>query len=69
MANFFRPNITTAGRVVRALFCAGLILGGFYAFATARWLAIALWSFAVFVAFEVFRGWCVMRACGVKTKW
>jgi hypothetical protein len=31
--------------------------------------AILLFIGGGFVWFEAARGWCMMRACGVKTKW
>jgi hypothetical protein len=33
-----------------------------------RAAGIALAGSALFVAFEAARGWCALRACGVKTK-
>ena len=32
------------------------------------WLAVMLAMAGVFCLFEAIRGWCVMRACGVKTR-
>ena len=31
------------------------------------WLSGVLTGVGVFVLFEALRGWCVLRACGVKT--
>jgi hypothetical protein len=33
------------------------------------WAAGFLFVFAAFAFYEALRGWCVMRACGVKTKY
>jgi hypothetical protein len=65
---FLLPNIDTKGRVIRAL--GALILG---IAAPLTWphssvAAIALGASSAFMAFEAARGWCVARACGVKTK-
>ncbi|MND04185.1 hypothetical protein D3C83_243400 [compost metagenome] len=68
MKKFFRPNLEKQGRLVRGaggiLFVAGgLALGG-------RNLpgAVILIIWGGFMLFEAVRGWCVMRACGIKTK-
>lgn len=46
------------------------MLGGLWLYqADFKWSAILLFLTAVFVWFEAVRGWCLMRACGVKTKW
>lgn len=67
MKKRFAPNITRRGRVVRALFALGLLVGGFLALNHSIWLAVAFFIAAGFVFFEAARGWCVMRACGFKT--
>jgi len=67
-SNRFAPNIENKGRLFRA--------GGAVVIGTA---AVLSWSrFApvgaclalasAFLAFEATRGWCALRACGVKTK-
>jgi hypothetical protein len=67
---FFARNISGGGRVIRFL-----IGGGFFAGAVAawrgdvRWLAVLLGVGGAFCWFEAARGWCVARACGVKTRW
>jgi hypothetical protein len=68
MNHFFRPNIDRHGRLARGVIgtlclVAGIIIAGDY----------SLWGLILVVAglfaiFESLRGWCLMRACGVKTK-
>jgi len=66
MRAFFRPNITRAGRIVRALLATVLLVGGFVV--NQRIPSILLFISAGFVFFEALRGWCLVRACGIKTK-
>ncbi len=68
MRKFFSPNIDTRGRLVRGAGGIALLILGF-ALSSVSWIAtvIVLVS-AGFVLFEALRGWCVMRACGIKTK-
>jgi len=66
--SLFRPNLERKGRFIRALI--GLVLAVSAAFvwshshAAGAFLGIA----SAFVAFEAARGWCALRACGVKTR-
>ena len=41
----------------------GLVLGAY-----SLWLCVALVAAGVFALFEAARGWCLARACGLKTK-
>jgi Inner membrane protein YgaP-like, transmembrane domain len=65
---FFHPNISHRGRMARGVIgalclIAGIIVAGDY----------TLWGLILVVAglfaiFESIRGWCLLRACGIKTK-
>lgn len=68
MKNFFRPNLGRAGRIVRAVLAIALLVGGIFAVQQIVWLGVVLFISAGFVFFEAARGWCVMRACGIRTK-
>ena len=63
------PNIGNKGRVLRAVVAVVLLVGAAIAFEVAVWLGVLLLSLGLFVAFEAARGWCALRACGIKTKW
>jgi len=68
MAKFFTPNITRRGRLFRGACGLAMIVAGLIAFRSVRWLGVVLILAAGFTLFEAVRGWCVMRACGIKTK-
>lgn len=68
MKSFFSRNIDNKGRLIRGLGALALLAGAGFGFATSIWLGIALLASGVFVAFEALRGWCALRACGIKTK-
>lgn len=63
---FFTPNISAPGRIARGL-CgvASIAVAWFYREHLAVGVALALSG--GFMLFEAARGWCVARACGLKT--
>lgn len=68
MKPLFSRNIDDKGRFIRGLGALALLGGAGFGFAVSVWLGIALTASGIFVAFEAVRGWCVLRACGIKTK-
>jgi hypothetical protein len=68
--SFFKPNIDKKGRLLRGAM--SLLCG-----VCAVWqnsedhkvATVLLAGSAVFTGFEACRGWCVARACGLKTRW
>jgi hypothetical protein len=66
--SLFRPNLDPKGRLIRGVGAFCLAAGAAFSWPHARSAAIALAVSAGFVAFEAARGWCALRACGVKTK-
>lgn len=63
---FFSSNIGAAGRVVRGVCGLGCAAGAWFL----RDLpvpAVVLAGSGVFMLFEALKGWCVARACGLKT--
>jgi hypothetical protein len=68
MNRFFSRNLDFRGRMARGVIgtlclVAGIIIAGDY----------SLWGLVFVVAglfaiFESIRGWCIARACGIKTK-
>jgi len=69
MKKRFQSNIGKTGRVIRALL--GLmLLGAAVALHRVHGLTgVGLALAGVFCLFQALRGWCVARACGVKTRW
>lgn len=68
MKAWFTPNIGGAGRIARGITALLLLAGAYFAWQPMRWLGILLLASAAFVAFEALRGWCVVRACGIRTR-
>ena len=68
MKPFFSRNIDNPGRLVRGLGALVLLVGAGFGFTISVWLGLGLLAAGGFVGFEALRGWCVMRACGIKTR-
>ena len=68
MKPLFARNINNTGRIVRGLGAMALLIGAGFGFGVSVWLGAALAAGGLFVLFEALRGWCVMRACGIKTR-
>ena len=64
----FPRNIDSKGRLIRAFIALLFLVGAAFALNINVWLALGLFAGGVFVAFEALRGWCALRACGIKTK-
>ena len=64
----FARNIGQNGRLLRGLGAVALISGGFVALKVSLILSLVLFASGAFVLFEALRGWCALRACGIKTK-
>ncbi len=63
-----RPNIDNFGRVLRGLGGLGLLLAGALVVGRIPWAAVILFVSGAFCIFEALRGWCALRACGVRTR-
>jgi len=68
MKKFFSPNIGLRGRIVRGVLGGLLVIGGVVVRGDKPWAAVVLILSGGFCCFEAVRGWCIMRACGVKTR-
>jgi hypothetical protein len=68
MRSFFKPNIDSCGRLVRGGIAALLFIAGGVTFFYIWWLGLIFIGIGIFVLFEALCGWCLARACGVKTK-
>lgn len=65
---FFSSNIGRGGRILRAVLGVALVIAGLAMAWYAPWVCVALAAAGVFALFEALRGWCLMRACGIKTR-
>jgi hypothetical protein len=68
MSSFWNRNIDFRGRLARGVLggislIAGIILADYI-----LWLCLVLVVFGLFGIFEAVRGWCIVRACGIRTK-
>jgi hypothetical protein len=68
VSQFFKPNISRHGRIARGVIgalclVAGIIIAGDYSLWGLVFVAAGL-----FAIYEAVRGWCLARACGIKTK-
>ena len=53
--------------MARGILGSFLLLGGVAVCFWNLWVGLGLICGGVFVLFEALRGWCVVRACGIKT--
>jgi hypothetical protein len=68
VSRFFRPNLDYRGRMARGVIgalclVAGIIIAGDYSL----W-GLILVAAGLFAILETIFGWCLVRACGIKTK-
>jgi len=68
MKTFLAPNIGGKGRLFRGIWAVLLLVGAAFAFRLSVWLGGVLLASAGFALFEALRAWCLLRACGIKTK-
>ena len=67
--SLFRSNLDTKGRLIRGTMAVALAGGTVLTWPHFRVASIICALFSAFTAFEAARGWCALRACGVKTKY
>jgi hypothetical protein len=68
MKQFLTPNIDRRGRIARAIYGAVLLIVGGVAVFYVWWAGALLIVAGAFGLYEAKRGWCLMRACGIKTR-
>jgi hypothetical protein len=67
-SQFFRPNIKRQGRIARAVVGSLFLIGGIITVDYKLWLGLVFVVAGLFAIYEGFSGWCIARACGIKTK-
>lgn len=65
---FFASNIGQPGRIARAVLGGILVIGGISLAWVTWWACVIVLIAGVFTLFEAARGWCLLRACGIKTR-
>jgi hypothetical protein len=68
MKTFLSPNIDNKGRVLRGGWAIACFIGAWFAFPVSIWLGLLFVAAGGLAVFEAVRGWCIMRACGIKTR-
>jgi hypothetical protein len=67
MKTLFVPNLQSEGRWARGAVAVVLAGLAFVAIPLSRRLSFILFLGVIFTVFEAVRGWCVLRACGIRT--
>ena len=68
MNGFFRPNIRKQGRIARGVIGALCLVAGIVVAGDISLWGLVLVIAGLFAIYEALSGWCLARACGVKTK-
>jgi len=68
MSRFWHRNLDIRGRLVRGVLGAISLIAGIIMADYKLWLCLVLVALGLFAIFEAARGWCLMRACGIRTK-
>ena len=68
MSRFFQPNINHHGRMARGVIGALCLNAGIVLVDYRLWLGLIFVVAGLFAIFESLRGWCLIRACGLKTR-
>jgi hypothetical protein len=68
VSRFFKPNLDRHGRFARGVIGTICLIAGIIIVDYVFWLGIVFVTVGLFAIFESLRGWCVMRACRIKTK-
>ena len=68
MRSFFSRNISFHGRLVRGVLGTLLLIAGIIMADHELWICLVLVGIGLFTIFEAVRGWCLARACGLRTK-
>jgi len=68
VTHFFRPNIKRNGRIARGVIGTICLIAGIVLVDFVLWLGLIFVVAGLFAIYEALRGWCLARACGIKTK-
>ena len=68
MSRFFQPNIKRQGRIARGVSGTLFLIAGIITVDFVLWLGLVFVAAGLFAIYEALAGWCLARACGIKTK-
>jgi hypothetical protein len=68
VSQFFQPNIKRQGRIARGVIGALCLVAGIIVAGDVSLWGLILVVTGLFAIYEALSGWCLARACGVKTK-
>ena len=68
VSRFFSRNIDWRGRIARGVWGTLLLIAGIIVADFELWICLVLVGLGLFAIFEAVRGWCFVRACGIRTK-
>ena len=68
MSRFFKPNLNFRGRMARGVIGSLCLIAGIVLVDYRLWLGLIFVVAGLFAIFESLRGWCLVRACGVRTR-
>jgi hypothetical protein len=68
MRRFFSPNIGFHGRMARGVLGTLLLIAGIIMADFELWICLLLVGLGLLAIFEAVCGWCLARACGLRTK-
>jgi hypothetical protein len=68
--DFWTPNINRLGRILRCAAGVSFLLGGLALGVWLwPWLGTVVFLCGAFMVFEAARGWCLVRAMGMRTRY
>ena len=68
MSRFFQPNLKRSGRIARGVIGTLCLIAGIILVDYQLWLGLVFVAAGLFAIYEALAGWCLARACGIKTK-
>ena len=69
VSKFFRANLDRQGRMARGVIGALCLIAGIIVAGDVEWwIGLIFVAAGLFAIFEAISKWCVLRACGIKTK-
>ena len=65
---FFHPNLDHHGRIARGVLGALCLIAGIITVDFLLWLGLVFVAAGLFAIFEAVTRWCLVRACGIRTR-